>query len=166
MLKKTLVSSCIGVALALTLVLLGLMFADYRNYPLTAEDITSEMAERDIVAFADIQGSRVYVTNEQEDYVAHMFEIASLTGRFRFLQQLNINEINRAIVLGQWHHHQVEISDDGGIAYYRFIGSTRIMNQRPYTTAIVVFIWLGLTASIMTYHTLFKNRKERKQAYR
>ena len=152
--QKIFSSMIIGIVAAAFITVSLLLIVDCRNYSLRKEDISYKLAEVNVVSFANVQGSRLYVVNTQYGLVAFMYEIASFANRYRFLWEMNIHEVDHAIILGRRQHFQVFISRAGTIEYNRFTGNTRNMNNRPYLHAIVSFLSTFLSSSGMAYRYL------------
>lgn len=136
-----------NIIIAVIFITTMLLIMDFSNYTLTEDWFESTMEAQDVVASANIQGSRVYVTREQGGYFAHMFEIASVTNRFRALWTLDITETNLAVVLGRLHHFRVMVSDEGAITFYRYTGNLRTLNSRRHLQLVAIGLLLGFSAS-------------------
>jgi len=67
--------------LALAILISAYLLIDFTHYPLTGNNVASKMNERNVIAFKDIQGSRVYVAYEDNAYYVYMFGTGLLTGR-------------------------------------------------------------------------------------
>jgi len=59
--KKRLLSLCISFGAVLLFFSALYLAVDFRDYPLSETNVDSKIATKEVVTFADIQGSRVYV---------------------------------------------------------------------------------------------------------
>ena len=158
--QRVLSSVIIGTILAIMIAVPLTYLNDIRNFPLTEDYISIKMSESNIISFANVQGSRVYVASTQDGLVAFMFEVASFTQRFRFLWEMNIREIDRAIILGRYQHFQVFITASGDIEYNQYTGDMRNLHTRPYKRLFVNLLLLSASASSMVFLTI-KNTKSK-----
>ena len=157
--KKILSSICIGIMLAILFILLVLFLTDLYNYPLTQHDVANIMEERLVVNFTNIQGSKIYIVQENGENLVYAFEVGVLSNRFRVLWSFNLNELNNAYILGRWRHFHIYISSDSTIEYHEYRGSTNAMGRRIYPVSILSFLTFPVIITFLVHKTFLYDIK-------
>ena len=134
---------CLFVTATLVFAFLPLFLRDISTYPISPRKLDENMANRQVVSFADIQGSRVYIVYEDGKHLAYTYEVSFFTNRFRFLWNQNLGDSNRMSLLGRTGRFEVNVSDGLYFEYTRVPVYPGILGGRLFLLNILSFLVLG-----------------------
>ncbi|MCL2592716.1 MAG: hypothetical protein FWD82_05050 [Defluviitaleaceae bacterium] len=168
--RYRIISFGIGIAIGVVFNFLIAISVDIFRYSLTARSVDLKMSEMEVVSFADVQGSRVYVVVKRDSYKAYIYETSIiLPNRFnlmaefeprKFLFDDGVYRNSTTLVFGRWERFWIEI-DGLDIIYVSLNENEDRNHSRIIEWRRLGFIFaVGSPSSSLVYLYFFKKRIE------
>jgi len=133
-----------------------------QGHGMTVQEVEVKMRERNVVNFADVQGSRVYIVDENKRYVHYVFSIGMVNSRYRFMWR---TEDEVSIFPGRWSNFRVQVRGlDITYEPYRYSSPHR---YRHFPLPLIIsFILHNITGAKLAYDAIEKREFEKYMATR
>jgi len=139
--------------LLISLVFVALLYLAmiFVTYPLTARNIQSMMAEKNVVLFEDIQNSRFYLVYDNGNSIAYTFTTSTLLNRYRALEPIAITRNGSHIILmGRLRYFHVHFNNTE-ISYFPTPGGFLSSTHRFNSSTVVSLVMLALLCMVAVY---------------
>ena len=155
-LKYIFISALLSVGFFIVVSLFGAFISDLRNLPLRAADVDEQMSQRNVEAFANIYGLRVYVANDGHGYMAYFYGRGFVANRFRLWW---VSEANGGANYLPTRRGEVLVRVMGTNVRYEIyrLNPLFIFGSNAYP-GLLTMIFSSVAGTIAFYRSFFKKR--------